>query len=129
MSNFVVVKIDEISSFGTNLYKCVPKQWVSDSHSNNVRVPYPSKYEIFNSFETIIYCELPMKKWKKYTGTIVHKTNTYYEGLRFILTQDSSYIPEELLYIQHLSNNTPRPRASRKLGPKIWRQFCNLFKS
>ncbi len=57
-------------------------------------------------------------------------TDTYYEGLRFIITQDSSYIPEELLYIQHMSNNnTPRPRPSRKVGPKIWRQFCNLFKS
>ncbi|XP_074096882.1 uncharacterized protein LOC141526046 [Cotesia typhae] len=129
MSKFVVVKFHDISTYGSNPYKCIPRPWIRNKDSNTVTVRYPSKFRIFKDFRSIIYCETPLEEWKEYTGIIVGEAGTYYEGLRFILSQDSSYIPEELLYIQLLSLDiSPRKRSSRKPGLNILRYFCNLFK-
>lgn len=77
MANFVVVKFDEISTYGTNPFKCVPAWWLCDSVGTKVQVPYPSKYQIFDGFRNIIEREPPIDEWKKYTGTVVYRTGTY----------------------------------------------------
>ncbi|CAD6219674.1 GSCOCG00012933001-RA-CDS [Cotesia congregata] len=71
MSNFVVVKFHDISTYGSNPYKCVPAQWVRYSDFDSVTVPYPTKFKIFEDFETIIYFEAPIEEWKEYNGIIV----------------------------------------------------------
>lgn len=71
MSNFVVVKFHEISTYGSNPYKCIPRQWIRNRDFNTVTVPYPTKFRIFENFKTIIYCETPLEEWKEYTGIIV----------------------------------------------------------
>lgn len=74
MAKFVVIRFDNVSTYGTNPYKCVPSWWVSESESGDVTAPYPSKYRIFDDFWYIINRQPPVGGWSEYAGTIVHRT-------------------------------------------------------